>query len=186
MRRLMPPRAAVVITVACAVCAADALPAPLTGTGPCLPAAMLPHGRLQAKKKSLKEAAEIERLAREMYLEEAAKTLSPEELWAKKVEDDKKAAAAAAAAASGTGEAEADKTTATAVAVPKKDAVEVTLIEAMNPKNATDFEIMARAIAKKASKYERSPHYMGSFLKTLAAEICESKPPPPLTHPLVQ
>jgi translation initiation factor 3 subunit J len=48
---------------------------------------------------------------------------------------------------------------------------QVVLIEAMHPKTLADFEAMQRAIAKKALKYDASPHYL-KFVEALSRELC--------------
>eukprot|EP00045_Choanoeca_perplexa_P009385 m.90332 g.90332 ORF g.90332 m.90332 type:complete len:256 (+) comp14876_c0_seq1:91-858(+) len=49
---------------------------------------------------------------------------------------------------------------------------EVVLIEAMQPKSADDFVKFRTAIARKACKYDKAPHYK-SFVELLARDLCE-------------
>lgn len=125
----------------------------------------------KAKRNAIKEKEEAERIAREKAAEEAAKELTPEEMWAKKMEEQRQIEEAdMALAAEFIGDDGADQ---------KKDdkVVEVTLIEAMDPKTDDDFVRMAQAIAKKACKYEVAPQYLTIFLKELVTQITDNMSP---------
>jgi len=126
-----------------------------------------PVDNAKQKRRAIKEKETAEREARDKQkeLEDAMKTETPEEAFARR-------AAAKAAIQKKVEDADEKLGMELMAGVGDENVTDLTLIEAMEPKSQGDFHDMAKKVAKKATKYKASPFYK-EFIKELSISLAE-------------